>query len=361
MRWPVVRLIAAREIRDQVRDRRTLFLILGLPVLMYPLFVGVGLLFMAAVKEKKLIIGVVGAEHLPRPAPSIAPAAGIAADYVQRSRTFPPLIVDDRFPNEYLTADPDGGKPVVTYLPAADEELLALRRVDAILVIESDLVARLERGEKPTVRVLAREGEENSKIAVRRLTGVLRLWIDEVRKVRFIRAGLPLDFDVPIQVKDPLSDKPDEKKMFDELRDVLVKIIPFLLVMWMLTGSIYPAIDMTAGEKERGTMETLLISPAERSEIVLGKFLAVVAMGFGTAVWNVLLMVVAVAIVQVFFPQHSSSPCRGSPPASWPRCPSPCSSARAASRSASSPAARRKATTTWCRCSSWHCLFRTGA
>jgi sodium transport system permease protein len=49
-------------------------------------------------------------------------------------------------------------------------------------------------------------------------------------------------------------------------------------------------------------METLLISPAERSEIVFGKFFAVVTMGFGTAVWNVLLMLVAVAIVQIFFP-----------------------------------------------------------
>src|SRR5437762_8441383 len=61
---------------------------------------------------------------------------------------------------------------------------------------------------------------------------------------------------------------------------------------------------MRAGEKERGTMETLLISPAERAEIVFGKCLAVVSMGFGTAIWNVLLMVVAVAVVQVFFP-HS--------------------------------------------------------
>src|SRR5688500_13946763 len=102
MRWPVVRLIAAREIRDQLRDRRTLFLILGLPVLMYPLFVGVGLLFVAAIKEKKLVIGVVGAEHLPQPAPSIAPVAGIAAQYVQKSRTFPPLIVDNKFPDDYL-------------------------------------------------------------------------------------------------------------------------------------------------------------------------------------------------------------------------------------------------------------------
>ena len=150
------------------------------------------------------------------------------------------------------------------------------------------LAAKLERGERPTVRVLARDGEENSKLTVRRLTGVLRNWVDDVKAARFARAGLPPNFDVPIEIKDPLSDKPAEKKMFDELRDVLVKIIPFLLVMWMLTGAIYPAIDMTAGEKERGTMETLLISPAERSEIVFGKFFAVVAMGFGTAIWNVL-------------------------------------------------------------------------
>jgi sodium transport system permease protein len=52
-------------------------------------------------------------------------------------------------------------------------------------------------------------------------------------------------------------------------------------------------------------METLLISPAERTEIVFGKFLAVVSMGFGTAVWNVMLMLVAVVVVQVFFPNVS--------------------------------------------------------
>jgi sodium transport system permease protein len=79
-------------------------------------------------------------------------------------------------------------------------------------------------------------------------------------------------------------------------------VIPLLLVMWVLTGAIYPAIDMTAGEKERGTMETLLISPAERAEIVMGKFLAVTALGFGTGIWNVLLMVVAVGVGQVIFP-----------------------------------------------------------
>jgi sodium transport system permease protein len=310
-RWSVVRLIGRREIRDQLRDRRTLFLILGLPVLMYPLFVGVGLLFYVAIKEKQFVVGVVGAESLPAadpdPVPPVRAAAGGApAAYAHHARDFPALLVDGEFPARFLGADPDGGKLVVTTLSTRDETALkgalARREADAILVVDPDLAARLERGERPTVRVLAREGEENSKLAVRRLTGVLQAWADAIKTARFARAGLPANFDSPVDIQDPHTGTPPEKKTFDELRDTLVKVIPFLLVMWMLTGAIYPAIDMTAGEKERGTMETLLISPAERGEIVLGKFLAVVLMGFGTAVWNVLLMLVAVTVAPLLAP-----------------------------------------------------------
>src|SRR6516225_4171041 len=134
MRRSVVRLIAAREIRDQLRDRRTMFLILGLPVLMYPLFVGVAMVFAAALKDKKLVVGVVGLSGLPQPRPDLAPVAGGAAGSADRTRAFPPLIVDGKFPEKYTPDDPD-------------------------------LAARLERGERPAIRVLGREGEENSKLA----------------------------------------------------------------------------------------------------------------------------------------------------------------------------------------------------
>jgi sodium transport system permease protein len=288
MRWPVVRLIAAREARDQLRDRRTLFLILGLPVLMYPLFIGVGTVFVAMLKDKKLVVGVVGADSLPKPQPDVSPVAGAAAGVAAASQTFPPLIADDQFLERYVPDDPEGagGRLTIRRLDAADEALLAARRVDAIVVVEPDLAGRLERGDagdRPVIRVLGREGEE-------------------VKAVRFVRAGLPPDFDAPVEIRDPQSEKSIERKLADELRDVLVKVIPLLLAIWVLTGAIYPAIDMTAGEKERGTMETLLISPAERGEIVTGKFLAVTALGFGTAVWNVSLMVIAVGVAQVFFP-----------------------------------------------------------
>lgn len=306
MRWPVVRLIARREIRDQLRDRRTMFLILGLPVLMYPLFIGVGLLFVYALKDKQHVVGVVGAEYLPPATPDLYAIGGTAIGASHATRTFPPLLVDGKFPVKYLSSDDpeSGGALVVKLLPSGDESLLTSRQVDVIVVVDPRLKDRLEDGERPGIRVMGREGEENSKLAVRRVTGVLRNWAADVKAARFSRHGKTADFDNPVQIQDPQSTKSTEKKMADELRDVLVKVIPFLLVMWMLTGSIYPAIDMTAGEKERGTMETLLISPAERSEIVVGKFAAVTLLGFGTSLWNVLLMVAAVSLIQSFFP-HS--------------------------------------------------------
>ncbi|MCI0701456.1 MAG: ABC transporter permease subunit [Planctomycetia bacterium] len=307
MRWSVVRLIASREIRDQLRDRRTLFLILGLPILMYPLFVGIGLLFVSAMKEKKLVVGIAGAEHLPKPQADMTGALGGAGDVAYRMRAFPTFLGEDgQFAPRYAADAPDSAPLTVTQIDTMDEgalsALLSARQVDAIVVIDPDTAGKLQRGERPSIRVLGRDGEENSKLAVQRVTAVLQRWGEDVKAARFARAGLPPDFDRPLEIRDPQSEKTSEKKMADELRDVLVKVIPFLLVMWMLTGAIYPAIDMTAGEKERGTMETLLISPAERTEIVAGKFLATTMFGFGTAMWNVLLLLVAVAVAQSFFP-----------------------------------------------------------
>jgi len=65
---------------------------------------------------------------------------------------------------------------------------------------------------------------------------------------------------------------------------------------------LHPAIDMTAGEKERGTMETLLISPAERLEIVLGKFFATGLFGYLSALWNVGWMAIGLTFLRFFLP-----------------------------------------------------------
>src|SRR6266508_911332 len=186
MRWSVVRLIAAREIRDQLRDRRTLFLILGLPVLMYPLFVGVGSLCITALKEERLVIGVAGAQHLPQPQPDLTPVVGGAGGTAHQMRVYPPLLGEDgQFSARYAADSPDSVPFVVKTLDATDDDslraLLAARQVDAVVVVDVDTAAKLERGERPAMRVLGRDGEENSKLAVQRVTAALHRWSDDVK------------------------------------------------------------------------------------------------------------------------------------------------------------------------------------
>src|SRR5206468_1225431 len=79
------------------------------------------------------------------------------------------------------------------------------------------------------------------------------------------------------------------------LFSLLVRVFPFVLVLWSLAGALYPAVDLCAGEKERGTMETLLISPAAREEIVYGKFLTIWVFSAATALLNLLSMAITTA------------------------------------------------------------------
>jgi sodium transport system permease protein len=290
MRWSVVRLIAAKEFRDLLRDRRTVLLILVLPAVLYPVFGAGGWLMAVTLLGQKQTLAVVGAEHLP------APDSGFP--------TFPP---DDPDPAAAAAGDPaadlppPGGPVDLTITPMAGDpdDLLRTRRADAVLVVPPGFAADLrDPAAKPTVTVKGRDGDDKSKIAVRRLTGLVRAWEKQLRQQRFEAKGLPKDFDKVLTVVDPQTEKPKLKRTADELRDSFARVFPFILMMWLVAGAIQPAVDMTAGEKERGTMETLLISPAERGEIVAGKFLATTGFAFGSVVWNVLWLTGAAVLVQ---------------------------------------------------------------
>src|SRR5690606_23975680 len=86
------------------------------------------------------------------------------------------------------------------------------------------------------------------------------------------------------------------------------KILPFVLLLWALTGAFYPAIDLCAGEKERGTLETLLSSPAERLEIVWGKLLTVMTFSMATAILNLSSLAVTGSLVMSQLPNLGPPP-----------------------------------------------------
>jgi sodium transport system permease protein len=304
MRRTIVRLIAEREIRDLLRDRRTLLIVLGLPALLYPAFVVVGLAFAVSLMDQKTVIGVVGMEHLPAPKshPEALLAGAALAVEADSNWDDPALFVDGHFNPKFRKGEAAAGTLELYPLPTDDRGPLDAREVDAILVIPPDVMSGLGQGTKPEIRILGRDGDETSKLAVGRVGAIVGRWRDRLKEVRFVRHGLPADFDEPVAIIDPEEAKPAETRTADELRDVLVKFLPFLLVMWTMAGALHPAIDLTAGEKERGTMETLLICPAGRTEIVAGKFLAVWVFSYASAVWNLLWMAAGALLLSGLLP-----------------------------------------------------------
>src|SRR5262245_43684019 len=107
MRRSTVRLIARREIRDLLRDRRTLIIILVLPALLYPAFVVVGLAFAVSLMDQKTVIGVVGIENLPqhKEHPESLLVGGALAVEADRKWDEPALIIDGQFPRRYVKSD----------------------------------------------------------------------------------------------------------------------------------------------------------------------------------------------------------------------------------------------------------------
>src|SRR5260370_17247101 len=107
MRRTVVRLIARREIRDLVRDRRTLLIVVGLPALLYPAFVVVGLAFAVSLMDQKTVIGVVGMEHLPAETSHPEALLAGAALVVEAESNWddPALFVDGHFNPKFLKTD----------------------------------------------------------------------------------------------------------------------------------------------------------------------------------------------------------------------------------------------------------------
>ncbi len=298
MKISSILLIAKREVHDLLRDRRTMMIILGLPAFLYPVFALIGIAFAYSLKDQPLRVGIIGIEHLPQQKahPESLLVGSVLNVVTELYLDDPPLIIRDESDPFLQIFNPrfvptTKGYGVLNVIPLTDEgeESLNTRKIDVLLIVPEDFTNQIRQKKNPKVTIKSREGDETSKLAMQKVNSALSTWQEAYFKVGLRRQGV--DPELPFTIFDPRSERPVEARTAEELRDVLVKFLPFLLVMWTLAGAMHPAIDVTAGEKERGTMETLLISPALRSEIVSGKFLAIALFSYGSALWNLLWMI----------------------------------------------------------------------
>jgi sodium transport system permease protein len=137
--------------------------------------------------------------------------------------------------------------------------------------------------ETQAVTIYHYEGEFRSRNAMRTVEKAIGEYSDDVVKQRLEERKLAAGLLKPFE-SERHNVAPPEKVS----GNILGYFLPYFLILMCLTGAMYPAIDLTAGEKERGTMETILASPVRRTELVLGKFLLVLLASLTTAVLAIL-------------------------------------------------------------------------
>jgi len=122
----------------------------------------------------------------------------------------------------------------------------------------------------------------------------------DARRRRVERAGLPASLLDPLRIRYPDAEPPAVPR---GILATLAGAVLVLLAVLTMTGAFYPAIDAIAGEKERGTIETLLIAPCTAGDLVRGKFLAVFAVTLATLAANVVSIVATGAVAARLLPQ----------------------------------------------------------
>jgi sodium transport system permease protein len=148
----------------------------------------------------------------------------------------------------------------------------------AVLVFHDGFGDALHGDGTARYSVLYDEPQEKSSIARRKVIGFLDRLSEGLVRSRIVDHGLSAT------VLDPLS---SEAVNVGRERNMLALFLPYVVILMCFAGAIYPAIDLGAGEKERGTLETLLVTPADRIELVLGKFLVITLGALTAAMLNI--------------------------------------------------------------------------
>lgn len=243
-----ITLVYRKELKDSLRDRRTVISMIVVPILLMPvLTILVGAISARLIGRAMLeapAIMVLGAENSPR--------------IVAALRELPDV--------KLVPGAPDYRQQIVD------------KKIRAAIEIPSDFDAIIARGETANVRIDMYEGELNSGFGADKLQKFFREFSATTVRERLEARDLPANLSQPIRIEERNVAPPEKVSGV-----VLGGLVPYFVIILSLTGTMYPAMDMTVGEKERGTIETILSSPVSRTNLVLGKFLMVLTASLSTA------------------------------------------------------------------------------
>ncbi|KFN46175.1 ABC transporter permease [Arenimonas metalli] len=248
-----------KEARENLRDRKTVLNALVMGPLFGPIFFAIMMGFIINKQldsaEKPLSLPVVGAEHAPN------------------------LVA-------WLERQGVGIEPA----PADAEAAIRERDARAVLVIPAGFGEHWRKGETAQVQVLFDSSDQDGRAPKARISSLLEAYSQQHASMRIAARGLHPALLSPVVVADR------DLASTQQRAGQLLGFLPYLLVLGAFLGGMYLAIDTTAGERERQSLEPLLANPATRAEIVLGKLGAT----FGFAMASMMLSLVAFSIAFQF-------------------------------------------------------------
>jgi sodium transport system permease protein len=161
------------------------------------------------------------------------------------------------------------------------------KKLDAVLIFHPGFADAIEKGFGAEYTIVVSEAEDRSLEAQRKIMHFFRLGAKGVTLEQLRKNEVPKEVLSPLEMS---THNVGQKQNF------LARLLPYFIILMCFSGGLYPAIDLGAGEKERGTLETLLVSPARRTELVVGKFLVIVVASLVAAALNVLSLSVTLAL-----------------------------------------------------------------
>lgn len=245
--------IVKKEMTDTLRDRRTLIFMLLVPIAAIPLLMmGLSSLMVSQINKVKgetSEIVIQGSQFLPEDLQTVfSEASGLA------------IKAEDEFEGKDLMEELKEGS------------------FEALVVVPEGFGSNVQRETPAGIDIFYDEAEMKSEFAERKIKDILTDYKDRVIQKRMEGYGLSGELLNPFAITSQ-NVAPLQKMAGKEFGTIL----PYLIIIMCFMGAMYPAIDLAAGEKERGTLETLLVSPATRGEFVFGKYIVILITGIVAA------------------------------------------------------------------------------
>ncbi|WP_105259210.1 ABC transporter permease [Pseudoalteromonas sp. T1lg88] len=260
-----------KEIKELLRDRKTLMFVVALPLLIFPvIFAVVGyMMAMANLEAEQEVhkVYIIGAEAAPE-----------FTDSVKYHKNFELISADYANKNDIIQA-------------IQNEEL------DVGIVIQAK--AQPASREQTTWQVIYNDSARINYL-FRYIEELKEQYQSKVQTQSFNELGVSKESEMEYLISPIKLEKVDTADARESWGEKIGVLLPYLLIPIVLTGAVYPAIDLGAGEKERGTLETLLLTPISRTNIVLGKFLTVLSASLATASLSILSMGLWLFVARTF-------------------------------------------------------------